>query len=180
MRCFIALKIPKEIFLSVKRIQDKLPDFFGKKTKLENLHLTLKFFRDIPEDKAEAIKDKLKEIAFKIFWGEIDSIGFFDNRKSKEYQRRVVVWLHIKNCEKLQKEVDKKVREVGFKEERRFMSHLTIARIKNINNKDKFLKELKKIKIPKTKFEVDGFLFIKSRLKKDGPKYDLLERYDLI
>ena len=47
MRVFISINISEEIRKEIKKIQDFLPEFFGKKTELENLHLTLKFLGNI-------------------------------------------------------------------------------------------------------------------------------------
>ena len=85
--------------------------------------------------------------------------------------------MHLTNCEKLQKEVDEKLKEIFDKEER-FMSHLTIARVKSCD-KEKFLEELRNIEVPKIKFEVEKFYLMKSELSSEGPKYKIIEEYDL-
>jgi len=170
MRTFISIDIPEKVKKEIKKIQDELPEFYGKKTELENLHLTLKFLGEINEDKLEKVKKRLREIKFNFFETEIDSIGVF----SEKFIR--IVWLHLNNCKRLQKEVDDKLKDL-FEVERRFMSHLTIARVKKIKDKKKFLEELKKLEIPKIKFNVDEFYLMKSELSKDGPKYEVIERY---
>ena len=47
MRTFIAVDIPENVKEEIIKIQDKLPEFVGKLTELENLHLTLKFLGEI-------------------------------------------------------------------------------------------------------------------------------------
>jgi len=59
------------------------------------------------------------------------------------------------------------------------MSHLTIARIKGLKDKKGFLQDLKKIKIEKIKFKVDKFYLMKSELTAEGPRYSVLEEYNL-
>ena len=172
MRTFISIDMPEEIAREIKKIQDKLPEFFGKKTELENLHLTLKFLGEINEQKIEEVKNKLSEIKFNKFKTEIDSIGIF----SEKFVR--IVWLHLKSAENLQKEIDEKLKDL-FEKEKRFMSHLTIARVKSLKDKEKFLEELKMIKIPKIKFVVDKFKLKKSVLTSAGPVYETLEEYGL-
>ena len=173
MRCFISINIPKQVAREIKKIQDKLPEFSGKKTELENFHLTLKFLSQIDEDKVEEVKKKLNEIKFEKFESEIDLIGVF----SEKFIR--IIWLHLANCDNLQKIVDEKLKDL-FEPERRFMSHLTIARVKNIKDKKKFLEELKKVKIPKIKFNVNSFYLMKSELTSDGPRYEVIEEYFLV
>jgi RNA 2',3'-cyclic 3'-phosphodiesterase len=171
MRIFISIDMPKEIQKKIIKIQNSLPDFFGKKTEPENLHLTLKFLGEINEEKLEKVKQKLKEIKFNKFQAEIDNIGIF----SESFVR--IVWLHLSKCEKLQKEIDEKLKNI-FEPEKRFMSHLTIARIKKCDRK-KFLEKLKKIKISKTKFDIGNFKLKKSILTEKGPIYENLGEYDL-
>jgi len=172
MRCFISINIPKEVAEQIEKIQNKLPEFYGKKTELENLHLTLKFLSQIDEKKIEEVRKKLNEIKFEKFESEINSIGVFSDKFIR------IIWLHLTDCDNLQKIVDEKLKDL-FEPERRFMSHLTIARVKNIKNKKKFLEELNKIEVPKIKFNVDKFYLMKSELTSDGPKYEIIEGYKL-
>ena len=79
-RCFISINLPEEIRKEIKKIQEQLPEFKGKKTELENLHLTLKFLGEIDEVKIEEIKEKLKEIKIEKFETEIDEAGIFSER----------------------------------------------------------------------------------------------------
>ena len=172
MRAFISIDVPREVKEEIRKIQDKLPEFKGKKTETENLHLTLKFLGEISKEKTIEIKRKLKEINFNSFEAEINSIGVF----SEKFIR--IIWLHLSNCEDLQKEIDNKLKDL-FKSEFRFMSHLTIARVKKVDNKKKFLQELSSIEIPKIKFQVDKFLLKQSILKPQGPEYKILETFNL-
>lgn len=172
MRCFISIDLPREIIEKIKKIQDNLPEFIGKKTEPENLHLTLKFLGEIFDEKVELVKEKLKEIKIVKFETEIDSIGIF----SEDYVR--IVWLHLTNCDALQKEIDKSLKGL-FKPEQRFMSHLTIARVKNLKDRGEFLEKLNKIKIPKIKFVVDNFKLKSSALKAEGPVYEDIKVYNL-
>lgn len=177
MRCFVSINIPREVVRDIEKIQQKLPAFQGKKTELENFHLTLKFLGEINEDKIKEVKEKLREIKFEKFESEIKYLGFFAN--VKHGKRYGPVWLHLSRCDKLQKIVDGKLKGL-FEPERRFMSHLTIARVKNIKDKKRFLEELKKVKIPTIKFNVDNFYLMQSELTSKGPRYEVIEDYYLV
>jgi 2'-5' RNA ligase len=172
IRTFISIDMSENIQKEIEKIQNILPGFEGKKTEPENLHLTLKFLGEIDSEKLEKVKEKLKEINFKKFETRVSEIGVF----SPEYIR--IVWLKLENCSRLQNIIDKKLSEL-FEPERRFMSHLTIARVKFLKNKNYFLGELKKVKLPKMKFKVDKFRLKKSTLTEEGPIHETLEEYAL-
>ena len=59
------------------------------------------------------------------------------------------------------------------------MSHLTIARVKQVKNKKNFLEELNNIKIPEIRFSIDEFQLKESLLKSKGSTYKTLESYQL-
>jgi 2'-5' RNA ligase len=170
IRTFISIDLPKLIQKELKKIQDLLPGFTGKKTEPENLHLTLKFLGEIDGERIIEIKKRLKEIEFKSFECTIDSLGVFSKKRIR------IVWVHLSNCNKLQRAVDEKLTGL-FEKEHRFMSHVTIARVKSIKHKNYFLGELKKVKIPLLKFKVNSFKLKKSTLTPEGPVYEILKEY---
>jgi 2'-5' RNA ligase len=170
IRAFVSIDIPKEIKKEIVRIQNSLPEFRGKKTEAENLHLTLKFFGEIDEDVMNKVKDRLRKIKFDELELELDSIGVFSQNFIK------IIWLHIIGSEKLQKRIDESLKDL-FRTEDRFMGHLTIARVKNIKDKRKFLEDLNRMKIPMMKFKVREFELKKSTLTEQGPIYEDIETY---
>ncbi len=172
MRCFISIDLPKEIIEKIKKIQEQLPEFIGKKTEAGNLHLTLKFLGEINDNQIEEIKKRLVNIKFKKFEAEIDCIGVFSEKIIR------IVWTHLTNCDALQKEIDSSLKGL-FEPEQRFMGHLTIARVKKVKDKKYFLEKLKKIKIPKIKFVVDNFKLKSSELKKESSVYGDVGVYEL-
>lgn len=173
MRTFISIDIPEEIKREIQKIQECLPKFIGKKVETENLHLTLKFLGEIDEQKIGEVKIRLGGINFNKFESEINEVGVF----SEKFVR--IVWLHLSGCEKLQKKIDESLADL-FEPEQRFMSHLTIARIKSLEDKKYFLSELSKIKIPSIKFVVDRFKLKESVLKSEGPVYGTMDEYPLV
>lgn len=172
MRTFISIKLPLKILMEIKEIQDSLPEFLGKKTELKNVHLTLKFLGETSSEKVGEIKDRLSNINFFKFEAELKEVGFFDNPK------RGIVWISLSNCEKLQKEIDKCLEDL-FPKEKRFMAHITIARVKSLKDRKLFLEKIESMKFKKLFFIVDKFYFVESKLKKEGPEYFILKDYAL-
>jgi RNA 2',3'-cyclic 3'-phosphodiesterase len=172
IRAFIGFFLPDEIKKDVLEIQRSIPSFKGKLIEENNLHLTLKFLGEISEEELNEIRNLLRRIHFRKIECCIDSLGFF----SENFVR--IIWLYLKNSEDLQKEIDEALKNL-FKTENRFMSHLTIARIKSIRNKKEFLDKLKEISFDKPNFFIEEICLIKSELKTDGPEYEILEKYIL-
>lgn len=159
MRCFIAIKIESQ---ELKRLQTEFRELEGIKI-VADFHLTLKFFRDISEGKVEEIKEKLKTIECKKFKVSLDKLGVFP---SQDYIR--VVWVSlVGNVKKLKEKID----EVLGSQDARFVSHITLGRVKFVKDRDKLLKKLKSLKVKKEEFLIDKFYFIKSQLTKEGPLY---------
>lgn len=176
-RCFIAINIDEEIKKEIMKIQKQLPDFTGKKTEPKNIHLTLKFLGEISDEKLKIVREKLRETKFPIFFLSLNKLGFFSEKILK------ILWLGVDfNCKEifnLQKFIDDKMSEIGFSKEKRFMGHLTIARIKNVENRKKFFEDFGKIKPTELKFEVKKFFLIESELKPGKPIYKIIEEFKL-
>ncbi len=178
IRTFISIDVPEHIQEKIVNIQKQLPGFKGKTIKPENLHLTLKFLGEISPERVEEVREKLKEIPFEKFKGietRTSKIGVF----SEKYVR--IVWLKLEGLDKLQETIDEKLSEIeGFEKEKRFMGHLTIARVRSLKNKNYFLGELDKVEVPENlKFKVERFRLKKSTLYPEGPVYEVLEDYSL-
>jgi len=163
-RCFIAIDMPGEVKHELVNVQKQLPEFKGKLTEKQNLHLTFKFLGEISEDKVKEAKEILKKIKFRKFKAKLGSLGVFTESFIK------IVWIKLENCDALQKAIDDAL-EGLFAKEKNFTSHLTIARVKDVRDKQKFLDSMKKIRANPVEFEVSNFSFKKSTLTEKGPVY---------
>ena len=189
MRIFISVEFGKQVKDELRKIQARLPEFqenlrfsspskdktfevVGKKTENENLHLTLKFLGEIDEHEVDIVREKLREVKLKKFESELDEIGVFNPSFIK------IIWISLKNCEGLQAEIDKALLGL-FKTEERFMGHVTIARVKNVKDKKRFVEKIREIKVEKVKFKVDRFYLMESKLSEKGPEYRVVEEYKL-
>jgi 2'-5' RNA ligase len=172
MRTFISIDLPKEIISEIVNIQKSLPEFLGKITESENIHLTLKFLGEIDDDKLEEVKKCLSNFKIKYLDVELTNLGVFSPNFIK------IIWIKINGTEDLQKQIDSSLVNL-FKKEKQFMGHLTIARVKNVKDNQKFLSNLEKIKLPSLRFKINSFKLRKSTLTPKGPIYETLEEYFL-
>ena len=129
-RAFISIDFPSEVIKEVARIQSVLntrANFTGKITELENLHITLKFLGHISKSQLQQVKKLLSTISFPVLNLSLNSCGTFNFRSNPK-----IIWIKVTgNIHQLQKEIDQVLKPL-FKPESRFMSHLTIARIKQM------------------------------------------------
>lgn len=180
MRTFISIELPervrKEIFKEFEKIKTS-GVVSGNFVSKDNLHLTLKFLGNVSEEEIEKIKKQLFELPFSKFELVIDGVGFFPSEKYVK-----ILWVDfVSNKLKFIKDIiEEKLFEIGVnKETREFTSHVTVARIKSVKDRTKFLEKVKGTKIKKMSFEVDKISLIKSELTRRGPIYKVVEEFKL-
>jgi len=150
--------------------------FFGRCTKVENFHLTLKFLGDISEDMIPEIDAALKTISFKSFEAHLGKFGVLPSR---EQVRILFASIVSEQLSDLAKKIEEALAPVVKLEERVFKSHVTIARIKTVKKKEQFLRAVDETEIPDLPWTVDSFVLKKSMVTEDGPIYEVVERYKL-
>ena len=179
MRLFIAIEIPEEIKEYIVKIQKNI-DATTNKIRFVNpnqIHLTLKFLGEVQPNNLEDIKNNLKKITLKPFSVVLDKIGVFP---SENYIR--VIWIGLKPEEpvlELQRNIDEELKKL-FKKEKDYKPHLTLARVKYIEDKKEFVEKLKNINIENKKIDVNKFKLVKSTLTPKGPIYEDLEVFECV
>jgi RNA 2',3'-cyclic 3'-phosphodiesterase len=176
MRIFIAIKLPKEIKGHLREIQKQCKGINASFVK--DFHLTLKFLGEVDEKTLEKVKEKLREIKFKSFKFKLSSVGCFPSEK---YIR--VLWVGIEPEDKvteLQKKIEESLGDFKFKKDFKFKPHLTLARVRFIEDKEAFVEKFKKIDVKSLDFEVDSFSLMKSTLTKQGAVYEELEKFEFV
>ena len=177
-RAFIAVDFPSEVVKEIARVQGVLgkKQFTGKMTELENLHLTLKFLGEIDLEKVEEARKELRKIEFGKFEARLAEAGTFNHRG-----RPSLVWIKVggKGIFELQSAVDEAMSKAGFKKEKRFMSHLTVARVKYVKAQKEFIEHVRNLGVKDLKWEVKEFRLMKSELNPMGPNYTIVEEFKL-
>jgi 2'-5' RNA ligase len=182
-RLFIAIKLNFP-YVIINQFNEIKSLFIKEKIKWVNfnqLHLTLKFLGDtdtelIPE--ITKIIEKVSQNSSKF------NLNFKGTGIFKDFKNLRVIWIGIdKNPHlfNLHKAIDNELSKIGIKpENRRFNPHLTLGRIKYINNKKKLIDFiLKNTNRNFIEIQVNEFYLIESILKKDGPTYIDVERFTL-
>ncbi|HUS03983.1 MAG TPA: RNA 2',3'-cyclic phosphodiesterase [Dehalococcoidia bacterium] len=135
IRSFIAIELPQNVQSGLGQIRSELERAehpFIKWVNPESIHLTLKFLGNIPFNRVTEIAKAMDEATqgASPFHLEISGLGGFPNLKQPR-----VIWVGIKGeidkLLSLQQNIDSALALLGFvREERPFMPHLTLARIK--------------------------------------------------
>ena len=174
MRLFIAIELSEPIRDYLSSIQEQFKGYgklrFPQK---ENIHLTLKFLGDTD---VSQVQDALSQITYTSFNLRLDKLGVFD---SERYVR--VLWAAYeakKELLALKQDIDKAL--PGFKNDYSYKPHLTLARVNHLIDKDGFLQKLYTINVEPIKMKVDSFTLMNSTLGPEGPKYEVLARYNAI
>jgi 2'-5' RNA ligase len=147
----------------------------------ENIHVTLKFFGETPEDRIAAIVAALRSAALKhqSFKMELKNVGIFGS----SYDPRVI-WFGMEKTEPiaaLTNTVFVELEKTGWHPDRQnFVPHLTVGRIKYVPDKRLFQTVIDDYKIADIQVvEVREFHLYESILRKEGPLYTILETYKL-
>lgn len=183
MRAFIAIEIPKSVQESLRSLSDGLQTKLGPKSirwaPVENMHLTLKFFKKISMEDVEFVSKILQEVAkeFAPFELGLGSLGIFPNP-----QRPRVIWLGAEDHPRLialRQELNEAMVGAGYPAERRpFSPHLTLGRLRrNVPSSDfagiNQVVENEKADL-RREIEVREAVLFRSDLKTSGAEYTKL------
>ncbi|GAI74591.1 unnamed protein product, partial [marine sediment metagenome] len=73
--------------------------------------------------------------------------------------------------------IENTLKEFNFKKDFKFHAHITLARVKYVDDKEKFIKNIKDLKVEEKTIEIKDFRLVKSTLTPKGPVYEDLETY---
>ncbi len=178
IRAFVAVDIPERVKARIEPILAELKrlDKAVRPVKAENLHFTVKFLGNVPVSMVQEISSVLDEcrplLGFDVV---VRGLGAFPNRR-----RPRVVWLGCEDekqkMEVLLRQTDQKLSKLGFKKERSYVPHLTLARLKGrpAPGLGSFLEGMQEVEVGS--FRVSTLRLKRSTLTPQGPIYsDLYE-----
>lgn len=176
MRLFVGIALPDEVRGDLARICGGLPGAWW--VAPESLHLTLRFIGDVDRGGAEDIDALLTGIDAPAFEMSLSGLGTWGNEA-----RQRALWVAVPGnpaLEHLRAKVESAVGRAGYKAERRkFMAHVTIARLKGV--------PVDRIAdfcalhgaLASGPFAVDSFVVFRSHLGAEGARYEPLADYPL-
>jgi len=178
LRIFVAIEMPETVREEIRAIQKtlrKLDLFCGTYVNPDHAHLTLQFIGYVEPIALGPIKKLLKKVVFKPIKAQLDGIGAFGNEMVIK-----VIWLDIEG----QRIVDlaheiEKVLSLGTVERKRpFQSHVTLARVKQVDDVTILRGALETITVEPIDFTINEFVLKQSTFTSQGPIYIDLEHYE--
>jgi len=185
MRSFIAIPCPDELKNKIVELQEQIKN--SGKIKLverENIHLTLKFLGDVPENEIKEIIEILdlisKDENNKKFKINLCGAGAFPD---ENYIK--ILWIGVSSGSEeilnLHRQIDFQLKSLDFKKDKKFHPHFTIARVKFLKTEDK--KEVQRVLSENSgtsfcEFEVCGFKLMRSELNSSGPIYSVVKEFE--
>lgn len=183
MRTFIAIEITEEIKTALSAMQKELRRAQADVTwtKLENIHLTLRFLGEVEEKQLEDVKRICAEASaqFAPFTLKLNGAGVFPN-----FRQPKVLWAglagELEAAGKLQRRLEAELTSLGFApEDKPFKPHLTIGRVKSPKNARQVAALTEIQTLPDLPFEVRGIVLMKSELHPAGARYTPLAKFSL-
>jgi 2'-5' RNA ligase len=189
VRTFIAIELDDELRENLGRLQARLRDRLSPRSvrwvRPEDIHLTLKFLGDTPQEKLEEIQAALARAAMEVapFTITVGGLGCFPNPR-----RPRVVWVGLQEVtgrlKQLRDAVEEGVAPLGFPTEKRaFSPHLTLGRVQRHASKSE-VREIGEL-VTGTQIgtidemAVGAVSYIKSDLRPIGAVYTMLFEAEL-
>ncbi len=181
-RIFAAIKIEPDadMQLMLAQLEAALAHEKIKWVNTANLHLTLHFFGETPDEKVEEIARALQNVAFtKPFEIRFTKPGIFGSA----YKPRVV-WLGLQENApliKLENEISLAIQPLGYQPDRQnFVPHLTLGRISKLKDTKYFQKVIANCPTFSSEPQIISEIHLyESILHAAGPQYRIIKTYSL-
>jgi 2'-5' RNA ligase len=164
----------------VSRLREAVPNASASWSKPENIHLTLKFFGNVPKEKLTRISDAAARVAgeFSPFQIKVGGTGVFPKAS-----RPQVLWIGVEDPSgrllELQRSLEEEFAREGFaKEDRSYKPHLTIARIRRPDGARQLAQTHLQTTFGSTEIRVNEFVVFRSELSPKGSRYTPISKHE--
>lgn len=176
IRLFAAIALPEEIGRPLQGRQLGLPG--ARWRPLEALHITLRFFGDLPEDRADDLDAELSTVTGEAFDLSLAGVGHFGEGVDIH-----AVWAGVEDSvplRQLQKRCEAAARRAGMAAETRaYLPHVTLAYLKRPAAPDVAAWEQEHNLLRSPPFRVDRFSLYSSHQTRTASVYRLERSYPL-
>lgn len=175
IRSFIALELSEDLREQLTSLLKRLRQTNAavKWVEPENLHLTLKFLGEVPEEQIEAIVEALRTVAQRteLFLFTARGVGGFP-----DLRRPRVLWVGVEAAQplmRLQKLVEGAMEQLGFAPERRaYHPHIALGRVKGMTGIERVRKIFSEYaSVSFGSVPAKHLTLFRSDLSREGPTY---------
>jgi 2'-5' RNA ligase len=179
LRLFIAVELPELVKQEIVRIQATLKQehcFEGTYVDPKQAHITMKFIGSVSAYHGEAIKKALASISFNASCAQLGNVDLFCSDDTIK-----IVYVHVIAPELplLAAALDTQLLDWCKPEDRTFTSHVTLARVKWVADKQYMRNVIAAFAIKPIGFEVNSFVLMQSILTQLGPEYKTLATFKI-
>lgn len=177
IRLFVAIELPATVKQEIARVQALLKSahcFEGKYVDSEQAHITMKFIGSVQTDELDLIIKVLASISFASCVAQLEKVGLFctDGCIKIVYANVIAPTLPA-----LAADLDAQLLPWCLPEQRAFVSHVTLARVKHVEDRQRVHEVVNALVIEPITFEINSFVLMQSVLTEVGPEYRTLARF---
>jgi 2'-5' RNA ligase len=162
----------------VRQLRETVPDVAASWTRVENIHLTLKFFGNVAVDRIPTISAAASRVAkeFSSFPIGVGTTGVFPRPS-----RPQVLWIGVSDStgklSGLQRRLEEECEIEGFeKEDRAFRPHLTLARMRKPEGAKRLAEAHLHMQFDPAEITLTELIVFRSELSSKGSRYTAISR----
>ena len=183
LRTFLSVPVPSTVVKLQKELKTVVNNHGAKVNwvRSDNIHVTLKFIGDMPEDDVDQIGNKIKDII-----GSTQSMKFniFGTGCFPKKERPRILWLGINGdllpLQTLVTKINAELELLGYpKEEKIYIPHLTLARIKYPQKHTPDISSFLNAEYEPIQLQINKIHFMRSELFFKGSVYTILDTHFL-
>lgn len=177
VRLFVAVEIPHTVIIELKRLQKDLFKeniLVGVYPKPEAMHMTLKFLGSVDREQIPLIVTALRSVSWSSMHAQLTLLMLFG---SIQYPKVIYVYVDCPGLDTFVNKINQALSFWGPTEDRPFVPHLTIVRVKHLYDSDLLLQWLDQAYVNPLPFVIDRFGLKESVLTEQGPVYKSLEEF---
>ena len=184
-RVFCAVELPDVVRARLEdhilRLRKEVPDAAASWSRVESIHLTLKFFGNVEVKRIEKISAAAERVVkqFSTFQIGVGETGVFPKPS-----RPQVLWIGVNDpsgqLSALQEKFEDECAAEGFeKEDRAYRPHLTIARLRKPEGERHLADAHLRMQFDRIELELNELVVFRSELSPKGSKYTSLSTHQL-
>lgn len=184
MRLFVSIDLPESFTEEIEELQAEFSEADGLTfTDPDQVHVTLKFLGDVPEERLDALVDALGtavvESGVEPFDATFGGLGVFP-----DLDYISVVWFGVREggdeMTRLHEAIEERVVDLGFDpEDHDFTPHATLARMKHTGGKELVQEKIQTLSPDIGSVRVEDIRLTKSDLTSEGSEYSTVKRFPL-